>query len=115
MNDAQYTRYKNANNSRMALLTSKRNRDYSISFTVKGSSDNYIVSIAAKGGAVRCTCPDYRARSRNSELVCKHVIYVLMNVLGIIRNINHPFFSRRYLTKDEFVSAHRSFQAKGLQ
>lgn len=108
MNDAQYTRYKNAKNTRLTCLLDKKDSFGNRHFLIQSTTDRYKVSIYKKTGQTICSCPDFKTRSVSDEIVCKHVLFVLMTYLNIITGINHSYFTRGsstgrkpFLTPDE--------------
>lgn len=108
MNDAQYARYKNALATRMSCLASRRDGAGNYHFLIE-SSQRYKVSLYRDDGRATCSCPDFSCRSRTEAMVCKHVVFVLMTHLGVIRSLDHAFFRRTsdrndgrpWLTRDE--------------
>lgn len=112
MNDVQYTRYKNALNTKMDCLFSTRDTAGNMHFLIE-SSQRYKVSIYLHDGSVTCSCPDYTCRSRTEQCVCKHCVYVLMRHLKLVNSLDHAFFGRSlnngppFLVKDELAVAVR--------
>jgi hypothetical protein len=108
MNDAQYTRYKNALNTRMSCLIAKKDSKGNVHFLIQ-SSQRYKVTIFTSG-QVSCSCPDFACRSRAEGMVCKHVVFVLMRHLGVIGSLDHAFFrrgvdgERPILVRDEIIA-----------
>lgn len=108
MNDAQYSRYKNALNTRMSVLLDKKDSQGNRHFLIQSTTSRYKVSIYKKSGNLTCSCPDYSMQGKSQETVCKHILFVIMTHLKIITRIDHSFFtrtsggSRPTLTRDEF-------------
>lgn len=51
--------------------------------TVKGLQDTYSLTISKSPS---CTCPYYTYRANNTVQICKHLIWVYVNVIGLSRD-----------------------------
>lgn len=106
LHDDYYKRFQSSKNDPIKCLYSIR-KENMYHFLISGTTSNYKVSIGPK--YMTCSCPDYKNNSKNMELLCKHCIYTLNNVLNLFP-ITHAFWQRRFFTPDEYNEIKRSYK-----
>ena len=108
MNDEQYKRYRKMFSDSIECLYKMRDHG-NYHFLILGSTKTkYKVSIY-KNGDIKCGCPDFK---HHKELVCKHCLYVIFNIIGGDFHIDHEFFKRNKFTRDEIQSIHLHLKNK---
>jgi hypothetical protein len=109
MNDEQYKRYRKMTNEPIECLFHLRKNEV-LYFLISGSSDTHYKVRIPQNGRISCSCPDFTHTCSVQECVCKHCLYVLLVVLKVFTDLQHTFFTRRFLTPDEVQSAHSSYR-----
>ena len=100
MNDEQYKRYRKMCSDPIKCLYITPDKSKRLHFLISGSSGiKYKVTIPSDG-KISCSCPDFKHGAKAQECVCKHCLYVILNILCIC-DIHHSFFKRCYFTPDE--------------
>ena len=70
-------------------------REYSITSSTSGRT-RYVVKICCTPS---CSCPDFRKNGK--KVLCKHILFILMYILGVAENdniIEKKYFSESYLS-----------------
>jgi len=108
MNDEQYKRYRKMNAEVIKVLIRKIDKkDKTIHYLVEGDSGTHYKVSIYKTGKITCSCPDYKY-SVEKECVCKHCLFIIINVLKMFKNnLYHPFYERHYFTPDELSDIYK--------
>ena len=70
-------------------------REYSVTSSTSGRT-RYVVKICCTPS---CSCPDFRKNGK--KVLCKHILFILMYILGVAENdniIEKKYFSESYLS-----------------
>ena len=112
MHDEQYKRYQKGLSEPIKCLFSIRKKKMYY-FLVEGSTDiKYKVTIGPK--YISCSCPDYKNNAKDLEIVCKHCVHTLDDVLRLFP-ADHSFWDRRFFTPDEFEQIEKSYKVNKVK
>lgn len=93
--DAEEPRRERALHERLFLLE----RTGESTFDVMGRSGN-VYNVLIRTGSCSCTCPDARFRCKRQHVHCKHVLFIVLRVLGGTANdLSTPRGVTRLLSK----------------
>lgn len=111
MNDEQYKRYRKMTSESIECVYYTHDKKKNIYFLISGSSGvKYKVTIPING-RISCSCPDFTHGAKAQECVCKHCLHVIYNVLKLLDDIDHAFFTRCYFTPDEVHTIHTIYRS----
>src|SRR3989304_6374742 len=93
----QYKRLIKLNTDKFYLIKSILKDDI-YTLKISGSTGN-IYSVNVQQKSIECDCTDYLIHCRNTDLICKHICFVVHRICKIL---NTKIYERRYFNKKEF-------------
>lgn len=109
MNDEQYKRFRKMKNENIQCLFTLY-KAKTLYFLVVGSTGTKYKVCIKNTGQISCSCPDFKNGAQVQECVCKHCLYIIFEYLGVIKDVDHCFFERRFFTKDEMMQIFRRYK-----